>query len=135
MRKYLYFACLWMLVLGLISCEDDEQYSIESAMMDRAWTGDVGMDADNGEPLFSTFFFGSDGFGEEYQYYVSDGALYEHYHFQWFWEDSYHNNLVLDYGREGTSYMDNVWVTGRRLGGTFFVTGDSNGFDFVLEME
>lgn len=66
MKKYLSLIFLWALTLGLISCEDD-QYDIESTMIGRAWTGDVGMDADNGEALFSTFTFGGDGFGEEFQ--------------------------------------------------------------------
>ena len=51
--------------MSLTSCEDDDQYSIESVIIGRAWTGDVGMNAENGEPIFSTFTFGGDGFGEE----------------------------------------------------------------------
>ena len=71
------------------------------------------MNADNGEPLFSTFTFWGDGFGEEYQYYSFDGALYERFHFQWYWEDHYNRNLVLDYGRAGISYMDDVRINGK----------------------
>mgnify|MGYP000024507772 FL=1 len=51
------------------------------------------------------------------------------------WEDGYNNNLVLDYGRAGISYMDDVFVTGNRFRGTFHLSADSPGFDFVLEME
>ena len=65
MKKYLYFIFACVLTLSLASCDDDDQYSIESVIIGRAWTGDVGMNADNGAPLFSTFTFGGDGFGEE----------------------------------------------------------------------
>ena len=58
-----------------------------------------------------------------------------HFRFQWMWEDGYNNNLVLDYGRAGISYMDDVFVTGNRFRGTFHLSADSPGFDFVLEME
>ena len=112
MKKYLYIIFAWALTMSLTSCEDDDQYSIESVIIGRAWTGDVGMNAENGEPIFSTFTFGGDGFGEEYQYYSYDGKLYDHFRFQWMWEDGYNNNLVLDYGRAGISYMDDVFVTG-----------------------
>ncbi|WP_294611284.1 hypothetical protein [uncultured Bacteroides sp.] len=135
MKKYLYFIFACVLTLSLASCDDDDQYSIESVIIGRAWTGDVGMNADNGAPLFSTFTFGGDGFGEEYQYYSYDGARYMNYRFQWWWEDDFSNNLVLDYGRAGISYMDNVRVTGNQLRGTFHVSDDSPGFNFVLEME
>lgn len=60
---------------------------------------------------------------------------YDHFRFQWMWEDGYNNNLVLDYGRAGISYMDDVFVTGNRFRGTFHLSADSPGFDFVLEME
>lgn len=64
-----------------------------------------------------------------------DGKLYDHFRFQWMWKDGYNNNLVLDYGRAGISYMDDVFVTGNRFRGTFYLSADSPGFDFVLEME
>lgn len=55
MKKYLYIIFAWALTMSLTSCEDDDQYSIESVIIGRAWTGDVGMNAENGEPIFSTF--------------------------------------------------------------------------------
>lgn len=61
MKKYLYIIFAWALTMSLTSCEDDDQYSIESVIIGRAWTGDVGMNAENGEPIFSTFTFGGDG--------------------------------------------------------------------------
>ena len=108
MRKFLNILFLMAFALSFASCEGDDQYDVESIFIGRAWTGDVGMNADNGEPLFSIFTFWGDGFGEEYQYYSFDGALYERFHFQWYWEDHYNRNLVLDYGRAGISYMDVV---------------------------
>ena len=74
MKKYLYIIFAWALTMSLTSCEDDDQYSIESVIIGRAWTGDVGMNAENGEPIFSTFTFGGDGFGEEYQYYLKSAT-------------------------------------------------------------
>lgn len=56
MKKYLYIIFAWALTMSLTSCEDDDQYSIESVIIGRAWTGDVGMNAENGEPIFSTFY-------------------------------------------------------------------------------
>ena len=35
----------------------------------------------------------------------------------------------------GQAYMDDVFVTGNRFRGTFYLSADSPGFDFVLEME
>ncbi|MCD8184850.1 MAG: hypothetical protein LUE99_19245 [Bacteroides sp.] len=119
----------------LTSCEADDQYDIESAFINREWTGDIGMDADNGEPLFSTFTFDPYGFGKEYQYYSYNGALYAEYSFLWKWEDDYNRNLVLDYGRIGVSYMDDVRIVGDELRGTFYVSADDWGFDFTLYME
>lgn len=134
MRNYLYmlFACI--LTLSFTACDDDDQYDIESVIVGRSWTGDVGMNDEFGEPLFSTFTFGADGFGDEFQYYISDGHLYDSFRFMWYWEDRYSNNLVLDYN--GTvSYMDDVRVIGNELRGTFYFTHDSPGYIFNLEME
>ncbi|WP_018669577.1 hypothetical protein [Bacteroides gallinarum] len=135
MRQYLNILFLLTLALGLASCEEDDQYDIESIFIGRTWTGDVGMNAGNGEPLFSTFTFGGDGFGEEYQYYQSDGAPYEHYRFQWYWEDGFNRNLVLDYGRAGISYMDDVRISGNRMCGIFYFSDNTIPFDFELVME
>ena len=101
----------------------------------RAWTGDVGMNAHNGEPLFSTFEFGNDGFGVETQFYASDGLLYDQFRFQWYWEDSYNRNLVLNYGKNGISYMDDVRIYGDRITGAFYLSDDARGFNFELRME
>lgn len=123
-----------VLCIGLVSCEDDQE-GVDSAIVGRSWTGDVGMVDDYGEPVISTFSFGIDGFGEERQYY-SDGAYYKSFRFQWWWEDGYSRNLVLDYGRYGgISYMDDVRVSGDQLWGTFYFDGDSRGFNFILYME
>ena len=62
MRKFLNILFLMAFALSFASCEGDDQYDVESIFIGRAWTGDVGMNADNGEPLFSTFTFGGDGF-------------------------------------------------------------------------
>lgn len=48
MKKYLYIIFAWALTMSLTSCEDDDQYSIESVIIGRAWTGDVGMNAETG---------------------------------------------------------------------------------------
>lgn len=123
-----------ILCISLSSCEDDQE-GVDSALIGRSWTGDVGLGADNGEAIFSTFTFGADGFGEEYQYYEIDGKPYDRFRFQWYWEDDYSKNLVLDYGKNGISYMDNVRISGDEMRGTFFFTDDSRGFDFILYME
>lgn len=62
MKGYWKILLILMLAVGFASCEDD-QGEIEYVITGRAWTGDVGMNAHNGEPLFSTFEFGNDGFG------------------------------------------------------------------------
>lgn len=122
-----------ILCLGLSSCEGSQD-AVEYDIMGRAWTGDVGMNVD-GEPIFSTFYFGTDGFGEERQYYVSDNAPCDTYRFQWIWEDSYSRNLILDYGREGISYMDDIRVIGNEMRGIFYLSANSPGVPFVLYME
>lgn len=122
-----------ILCIGLMSCEDDQE-DVDYAIIGRSWTGDVGMVDDFGEPVLSTFSFGVDGFGEEHQFYY-DGMRYNTFRFQWLWEDGYSRNLILDYGREGISYMDNVRVSGNQLWGTFYFSDDSPGFDFTLYMD
>jgi len=93
------------------------------------------LSADNGEPVFSTFTFGGDGFGTEYQYYTRDGQPYQDFRFGWDWEDNYNQNIVLSYGRIGTSYMDDLRIIGNQLYGTFHLDESAPGFNFVLTME
>ena len=102
-KKYAGLLLMLTLLVGFTSCEDDED--LEERMFGRVWVGDVGMNAVNGRILYREFTFDPDGFGEEYQFF-RNGELYDHFRFQWYWEDRYSNNLVLDYGRNGTSYMD-----------------------------
>lgn len=86
------------------------------------------------EGIYSEFTFDPDGFGEEYQYY-RNGEPYDYFRFQWYWEDRYSNNLVLDYGRNGISYMDDVNIRHGLMTGIFYLTEDSKGFPFTLEKE
>ncbi|ADV44514.1 hypothetical protein [Bacteroides helcogenes] len=134
MRLFTRIFLVMMLCIGLASCEESQE-SIESAIVGRSWTGDVGVNADNGEALFSTFTFGTDGFGTESQYYSSDGEFYKSYRFQWYWEDGYNTNLVLNYGAYDISYMENVSIGGGKLWGTFYLSNNAPGFNFTLRME
>ena len=134
MKGYWKILLILMLAVGFASCEDD-QGEIEYVITGRAWTGDVGMNAHNGEPLFSTFEFGNDGFGVETQFYASDGLLSDQFRFQWYGEDSYNRNLVLNYGKNGISYMDDVRIYGDRITGAFYLSDDARGFNFELRME
>ena len=131
-KKYAGLLLMLTLLVGFTSCEDDED--LEERMFGRVWVGDVGMSAGNGRILYSEFTFDPDGFGEEYQFF-RNRELYDHFRFQWYWEDRYSNNLVLDYGRNGTSYMDNVDIYRGVMTGIFYLTGDSEGFPFALEMQ
>lgn len=132
--NYIKILLLSIICIGFTSCEDDQD-GIESAIVGRFWTGDLGMSAENGEAIFSTFRFGIDGFGEEKQYYELDGEFYRKYRFQWWWEDRYNRNMILDYGKYGISYMDDIRVSGNQLWGRFFLEDGSRGFDFTLYME
>ena len=38
MKKYLYIIFAWALTMSLTSCEDDDQCSIESVIIGRAWS-------------------------------------------------------------------------------------------------
>ena len=131
-KKYAGLLLMLTLLVGFTSCEDDED--LEERMFGRVWVGDVGMNAVNGRILYTEFTFDPDGFGEEYQFF-RNRELYDHFRFQWYWEDRYSNNLVLDYGRNGTSYMDNVDIYRGVMTGIFYLTGDSEGFPFTLEMQ
>lgn len=131
-KKYAGLLLMLTLLVGFTSCEDDED--LEERMFGRVWVGDVGMNAVNGRILYREFTFDPDGFGEEYQFF-RNRELYDHFRFQWYWEDRYSNNLVLDYGRNGTSYMDNVDIYRGVMTGIFYLTGDSEGFPFTLEMQ
>lgn len=126
---------LGLLSLGLAACADDEDpYFIESEIVGRAWTGEVGATDDCPTYLLSTFYFGSDGFGEETQFCPCCRRNYGPFRFQWFWDDPYTNNLVLDYGKGGVCFMDDLSVRGRHLCGVF-VDETEHCFDFTLHME
>ena len=133
--RILYFKILLcaLLLINFAACTESEG-ELEYQIINRTWIGDIGMNAANGERIYSEFHFGADGFGEEYQYYWSDNQLYQRYRFQWYWEDRYNYNLVLDYGREGISYMDDVDVHHGHLTGVFYLDNYSGGFPFSLEM-
>ena len=88
-----------------------------------------------GEPLISTFTFGRDGFGEEVQFYATDGMVYDRFRFSWHWEDCCYTNMVLDYGRFGVSYMEGLEGGSGRLRGVFYIDGSSGGYPFTLYME
>lgn len=133
MKLLLKIFLISVLCIGLTSCEDDQE-EVDSAIIGRSWTGDVGMEDYDGEPVLSTFSFGADGFGEEVQYYL-DGVFCDKFRFQWWWEDGYNRNLILDYGKNGKSYMDNVRVIGDELWGTFYFSDDSPSFNFTLYMD
>lgn len=132
-KKYASILMMLTVLVGFTSCEDDE--NLEDRMFGRVWIGDVGLSADNGELLYSEFRFDPDGFGEEYQYYFRDRAYYDSFRFKWNWEDRYSNNLILDYGRNGVSYMDDVDIRQGRMTGIFYLFDDSRGFSFSLEMK
>lgn len=132
--SYVKICLLCVLAVSLAACED-EQDVVDNALIGRSWTGYVGMQNEHGERVLSTFYFGADGFGEELQRYY-DGEVYDKFRFQWWWEDGYSRNLVLDYGRVGgISYMDNVRVDGMRLWGAFYFSQASPGFNFTLDMD
>lgn len=128
----LIFLCVC--AMSLMACsEDDDPGYIESEIIGRSWTGEVG--AREGDLyLISSFYFGSDGFGEEIQFCPDCGRKYGPYTFQWYWEDRYSNNLVLDYGKRGVCFMDDLRLHGRHLYGIF---EDEVGgcFDFELCMD
>lgn len=135
MKTFIRQLRLWAAVLllaGFTSCEDDN-YDLKHELFGRTWVGDIGMNAEFGERLYSEFHFDPDGFGEEYQYYWN-GDFYQRYRFQWYWESPYSNNMVLDYGSLGVSYMDDVYVGRGRMTGVFYLDDYSEGFPFVLEM-
>lgn len=140
------FSCL--LVLSLSACEADDfyerdyddrhLYEIERVLEGRHWTGDIGMDADNGEALFSTFCFDLHHRGVEIQYYQSDGFEYASCSFKWYTEFCPvcgASRIVLDYGPEGVSFMDDVYFRGSSFYGVFFLSRHDHGYDFKLRME
>lgn len=133
-QKYYKIILVAFLTLFVTSCEIEES-SIESEIVGRSWTGDVGLNASNGEPIFSTFRFGADGFGTETQYYTRDGRFYQEYNYEWYWEPGYRNNLVLNYGRFGTSYMKDLQVYRGELSGYFYFAINDPSFFFQLKME
>lgn len=132
--SYVKICLLCVLAVSLTACEDD-QGMVDAALIGRSWTGYVGMQDEHGERVLSTFYFGADGFGEELQRYY-DREVYDRFRFQWWWEDGYSRNLVLDYGRVGgISYMNNVRIGDTRLRGVFYFSKESSGFNFTLDMD
>ena len=132
--SYVKICLLCVLAVSLTACEDDQEM-VDAALIGRSWTGYVGMQDEHGERVLSTFYFGADGFGEELQRYY-DGEVYDQSRFQWWWEDGYSRNLVLDYGRVGgISYMNNVRIGDTRLRGVFYFSKESSGFNFTLDMD
>lgn len=138
MKKLFLLLALALPVALFTSCDDDDrhEYYIEDDMVGRTWTGSVGQQVQNGEPIFSSFSFGRDGFGEEIQYYVSDGEFYAKYRFSWRRVSGYSNDFMLDYGREfGISFMDDLQIYNGIMSGVFYFEETSEGFRFRLSME
>ena len=132
--NYAKICLLCVLAVGLTACEEDQEM-VDAALIERSWTGYVGMRDDYGEQVHSSFFFGADGLGEEIQFY-DDGERYGRFPFRWRWEDSYNRNLMLEYaGNVGISYMDNIRIRGTQMWGVFYFSRKSAGFNFTLEMD
>lgn len=131
MRQYASILLIGVLLISLVGCSDDEE-ELEYELYGRTWVGDIGMTSHDGFPLYSEFHFNPDGFGEEYQYYRG-GDFYDRFTFRWYRENPY-NNLVLDYGNFGISYMDDVHVGRNIMTGIFYIDEYAPGFPFTLEM-
>lgn len=134
--KALHYAKLFVLVviaLGFTACQSEEE--LEHLMIGQSWVGDLGMTADNGEELYSELVFDGDGFGVEYQYYKYDDAYYDEFRFQWNWEDKYSSNLVLDYGRNGISFFDDVQIYSGRMSGVFYFEDGAPGMNVILRAQ
>lgn len=121
-----------VMLVALAGCSDDDE-DLEYDLYGRTWVGDIGMTSHDGFPLYSEFHFDPDGFGEEYQYYMNHD-FYHRYRFRWFREHPYDNNLVLDYGADGISYMDDVHVGRGVMTGIYRIDEYDPGFPFTLEM-
>lgn len=134
-HKYISTLLVLLFTFSVTSCRIEETINLEDQIIGRAWTGDVGLDASNGAPLFSTFRFGADGFGTETQYYAANGAFYQEYRYEWYWEPGYRSNVVLNYGRNGISYMRDLEVYRTELSGYFYLEHNSPYYFFRLKME
>lgn len=136
MKKLFLLLSLALSVALFTSCDDDRhEYYIEDDMIGRTWTGNVGQFAENGEPTFSSFSFGRDGFGEEVQYYTSDGVFYAEYRFSWRRISRHTNDFLLDYGKFGISYMDDLEIYNGIMSGIFYLKESSTGYRFRLRVE
>lgn len=132
-RKYGSILIMLTLLVGFASCDDEED--LEERMFGRVWVGDIGLNSDGGRPLYSKFVFNPNGFGEESQYYQYNGGWYKTFPFQWYWDSRYSRNLILDYGRNGISYMDDVDVRRGLMTGIYYFDDYDEGLPFTLEME
>lgn len=136
MKKILFTwqaALLSVLVLVMSSCEVNVIEDNRRDFTDYTWVGDVGMTDHKGEPVYSVFDFSRNGRGLERQYYMSDDAYYNEFVFYWEWDHRY-NDIILDYGQNGVSYMENINFSGRFMYGVFYIDDyDTRGFRFQLE--
>jgi hypothetical protein len=124
---------LALVAVGFSACESDE--TIEERLFGRVWSGDIGLSAMNGEPVYSDFQFFPDGSGTENMYYQYGGRWYQNNPFHWSWDLSQGRSLILDYGNGYVSYMDNVYVGGGAMSGIYYNDDYSDGFSFRLQMK
>ena len=132
MSKYAGMLAMAVILAFVAGCTDDEE-DVKYELCGRQWVGDIGMNDDFGNALYSKFYFAPDGFGDEYQYYMN-GEFFTSYRFRWFWEHTNNNNLVLDYGAHGISYMDDVQIGYNTMTGIFYLTEWAPGIPFTFEM-
>ncbi|MDR0939695.1 MAG: hypothetical protein LBN29_10185 [Mediterranea sp.] len=123
---------LALIAVSFSACGPDE--SIEERLFGRSWAGDIGLNDEYGYSLYSVFQFLPDGTGWEYSYYQDNDERYNTYQFYWQW-DGRGTNIILDYGGNYVSYMENVYVGGGEMTGIYYNDYYSNapGVRFRLE--
>jgi len=131
MKRYLKVLLVCLCTITMVGCTETQD-GIENAIIGNTWAGKVGMKTTYGEDLYSVFFFNAQGFGTETQYVQDGNGIYAEFQFQWEWEDSTRPNLILNYGKLGISYMDNLSLIGNTLTGSFLLDEYSDGIPFIL---
>lgn len=134
MKTFKSYAFILVALIGALcfsSCESDEERGFDiSGMFQKTWFGDMGMNADNGEPLYNYITFASGassdhGIGTDEQYYQYDDAPYAIYKFDWVIREGW---LYLYY-EDGYKFI----IEYPSVSGHYFYGTTEDGFDIKLE--
>lgn len=130
--KYIKVLFLCVLVMGLSSCDTDDDEFIYDNIVGGIWVGDLGFFDAYNYPLESGLYFEGNGLGHDDQVYYDDptGEVACSLPFRW---EILAGVLRIDYGPNYPLFeIQDVYVTRDRMSGFLYVDGEYDG-KIILE--